>query len=212
MARPRPSAFEIAEYLRPYAKGRSYKDGACIHGPDEPSHAFFWIETGAVRFNNVSRGGDHIEMFRLGPGDSFGEIALFSESAPPHFAYAVGDSELLRVSAASIGEAIENVPIVRDWMLRRFAVRLRNAYRMLDEVKRRKSADRVLRHIYWLANNGFQKDDGNGIEITQEELADRLGLSRASVTSALRKLKDAGLVTTGYRSIRLEQAPSHRRV
>lgn len=192
-------------HLLEAASRRSFDDGALIHAPSRPSSAWFWIKSGRVRFNTLTRDGNLVELFTLGLEEGFGEISLFSGQPPPHHATAIGLTELLRIEGRTVKDLVGRHPEVRDWLMHRLALRLSNAYRLVDELRYQSPPARIWRYLYWLAANGHgaRGEAGPVVKITQGELASRLGLSRATVASVLSGLSAKGRLKTGYGRIEL---------
>lgn len=193
------AASDIVASFSRIGSPRVFRDGALIHGPDAPSDAFFWILDGHVRFSDVTLEGELIDFFTQGPGSGFGDVSLFSGLPPPHFAHAHGKTRLCRVEAKALRSVLASDAVLRDWLLHRFAVRLHDAFRMIDDAQRFGPEQRIYRYLRWLAANG--PDEDSVVTITQSELANRLGLSRATVAASLRALRSKRRIKTGYRSI-----------
>lgn len=196
------SLSQIEALLAPHMRRRRYRVGKTIHGPQKGSKTFYWIYSGEVKFSNVSESGEQLDMFVLGPQDSFGDISILSQLRPPHSATVTCDTEMGSVTGAVFRQLIDDEPHLRNWVLYRLATKLSSAYLLLDEVRAHGPHERVWRYLSWLAANGYSVDEKeNEIRITQSELASRLGLSRATVSDVLRSLRTTGRIATGYKKI-----------
>lgn len=195
----------IAELLLPQMQRREVAAGTALHGPDNPSGSLLYIESGAVRFTSVSENGEEYEIFHLGAGEYFGEIALFAGMSPPHYAAASQETVLLSLDRGALMTLMDTHIAIRDWMLARLSRRLLFTYMMLDRARGSTGAvERVNEYCQWLRDNGYARQNDAGewmLELTQASLAGRLGLSRSSVAEALRILREDGRIRSTYRGI-----------
>ena len=197
---------ELLGLLRERMRARSYDAGATIHAPDRPSDRLFLIDEGLVRFTMLDSEGAERELFTLGSNEIFGEIGLLSGFDPPHHATATGPATIRSIDDAGLRGLMDEVPALRDWMLARLARRLLLAYHQLNQDRYGSPETRVLRYLRWLASNGFaETNDAGGLSlaITQQALADRVGLSRSTISETIEALRDSGRIKTGYGSITL---------
>ncbi|MEL6415366.1 MAG: Crp/Fnr family transcriptional regulator [Pseudomonadota bacterium] len=143
-----------------------------------------------------------LDMFVLGPPNSFGDISLLSGMTPPHMAIVEEDAEIGLIEQKRFQELINADEVIRDWLLWRLSRRLAAAYLALDAIRSQGARERILRYLRWLAANGFGfEDNGNVVEITQAELASRLGLSRATTSATLKALERDGRLICRYGKI-----------
>lgn len=195
---------DILKLINPHLRHQFFDVGHVIHSPARPSDSFHWIFSGTVRFSNVSRSGELLDLFSLRKNDSFGEISILSDRPPPHIATISETSEIGVLTAIRLKRMIDDQPVFRAWIMKRLASKLSSAYLLFDEVRSQSPRNRVWRYLSWLAANGYASDEGTStITITHAALASRLGLSRATVSIVLRDLKREGLISTGYGSIEL---------
>lgn len=98
--------------------------GTWIFRRGDPGETMFIIQEGEVEL--VREFGDHTQvLFRLGPGDFFGELAVLDSRPHTTSARAVADCRLLPVDAAAFDQLLRDYPEVSVRMLRALATRLR---------------------------------------------------------------------------------------
>ena len=93
--------------------------GRAIIHEGEPGDQFFVITRGAVE---VTRAGRHVA--ELGPGDYFGELALFDPSPRNATVSAASDVAVVALSRNNFGKVLDEVPAIRDALLHGMAHRL----------------------------------------------------------------------------------------
>jgi CRP-like cAMP-binding protein len=96
----------IARRLAPVEKG----EGESIVEAGQPPEALFIVESGQVRLPSSEEGGDFSE---LGPGETFGELALLTGKPHARSAQAAGDVVLWALPASEFEALAEECPDIR---------------------------------------------------------------------------------------------------
>lgn len=108
--------------------GRAYRDGEYIVREGEIGNCLFVIQSGKVEV--VRRSGDkEFSLAVLGPGDFFGEMALFDREVRSASVRALGEVWALTLERKSFLRHIRQDPSLAFRLLERMARRLRD----LDE-------------------------------------------------------------------------------
>lgn len=179
-------------------EGRRYRfaDGAVIQQQGDIGAGFWMIEQGTV---SVCRFGEHgsLTVFGLlGAGDLFGELAHFAGLPRQVDAVALGDATLVRIGAALIDRLLEDQPDFARWLLKSLAHQLRVA---LDRIDRDHNLPAHARLSRALAD--MVRREGPELDLTQQALADLIGISRVTAGQILADLEKAGTIRRGYRRI-----------
>lgn len=83
-----------------------WRAGSRIFDRGSESEALYLILSGTVRVFDV-QDGQEVEISRIGPGDSFGEISILLQTTHTKSAEAVEDTELMVVPKESFQELLE---------------------------------------------------------------------------------------------------------
>jgi len=180
------------------ARSRRYRfaGGETIQQRGDAANGFWLVEAGQVMVCRFGPEGDLTIYAVLGPGDLLGELAHFTGVLRQVDAVADSDAVLLRVEPATIDQLLSDEPDFARWLLKSLASQLRIA---LDRIEDDRSLSAEARVARALAR--FAAQDGPEIAITQQELADFVGVSRVTTGQALAALAAGGLVKRGYRQI-----------
>jgi CRP/FNR family transcriptional regulator len=108
---------------------RSVKAGETIIKENDQAAGFFIVSEGKAE---AVRGADHV-LANFGPGDFFGEMALFEGFPRSATVRAVGDSELLAMTRWDFMAEMKNHPEIAVAMLPVLVRRLREADAKLAE-------------------------------------------------------------------------------
>jgi CRP-like cAMP-binding protein len=132
----------------------------------------------------------------LRPGDVDGDIHLLLEMAPPYTARAAGQAECLYLEAAAFERLLgEHPAIARRW-LSSVAARLAASQARLLGLLGRSLVEQAARLLVEEAGEGV-------VPLPQRTLAAMLGVQRPSMNKVLKQFERRGLLTVGYRSIRI---------
>jgi len=194
------------EVLEAAGVRRRYQAGVPIWlDGDPPTHTFI-VLSGLVKVSRSSVDGREIIIELRGQGTILGELASIDSSPRSAALTAIEDVEALVVQADMFRRLLlENGPIA-------FAVLEVVAHKLRQATDRRLEAGvgnaqaRLCSRLVELAGGAPVADDGS-IEVksplTQQELADWIGVSRDAVVLAMRHIRELGWVETGRRTIRV---------
>jgi CRP/FNR family transcriptional regulator, cyclic AMP receptor protein len=169
--------------------------------------AHLWIIVrGAVRISAKASGrAEHVYAV-LGPGNFFGLAAVISKGVGVATidARAFGATELAWIDGARLLKVLED----RPRLLQHFAVLLSRRLSVVLMLLRDNTActlpERLVRRLLVLQPSIPRPSDAPAaLPMTQEDLARMLGTSRCRTNTELRRLESDGLISTGYRFIKL---------
>jgi CRP/FNR family transcriptional regulator, cyclic AMP receptor protein len=140
----------------------------------------------------TSPAGDPLLLAVVGPGDSFGELALVAAGRRGATVQALSDGETLALHRNAFDALRRQRPAVDRALVAMLAERLKRANDLVVEAHYAEAEVRVRRRLLDLAE-AF----GGTIPLTQEEIAQTAGTSRATVNRVLREEEAAGAVELG---------------
>lgn len=100
--------------------------GGIIFLEGDKEECFFIVEEGRVEIFTDSKG-QFLKLTEVGPGESFGEFAMLTNTPRSASARAMTDVQLVRVSPEGYEELLNGLPGWASSMLRSFAERLRES-------------------------------------------------------------------------------------
>ena len=185
---------------------RAYRAGAAlILEGDESKHVFVLLE-GSVKVASTAPDGRELLLAVRGAGEVIGELSALEGGHSARSASVLA-LELVRARSIPGQEFLDYLaahPQAMLLLVRGLIGRLRDADRRRVEFGSFDTLHRVARLLAELAEaTGRPAADGVelGIPLSQEELAGMVSASRESVTRALTTLRRLGLVTTGRKSV-----------
>ena len=109
----------------------SYEFGDVIVAEGDDSDAFYVIVSGSARALRRGDRGEEVSLASLGPGDTFGEIALLEDGDRTATVRASGEVEALRLDKAVFRAVVQVNPEIKEHFERHVrAVHLRDLFRL----------------------------------------------------------------------------------
>ncbi len=188
----------IFDLLITAGRRHGFADGAQLIHRGDQAKGFWLIATGHVMACRFGREGERILYGVLGPGDLIGELACFGGVTQQVNAIAEGDVEAVWLDIAQMDQLLSAEPQLARWLLNSFANKLRAALNRIEGDHSLPADARIARVLADLAAN-----DGAELDITQQELADHVGVSRVTIGQALARFAAEGLIARGYGKIQV---------
>lgn len=185
-------AADVRELLQ-VARRRTFSRGEVVFHRDDPGDSLHLIVKGRFAIRVMTPLGDTATIAVRGPGESFGELALVSEEARRAATVAAlqeaetraiyrTDFERLRRQHASINQVLITF----------LASEVRMLNERLLEALYLPAEHRVLRRLVELVELYPPSDQEAVVPLTQDELAELAGTSRATVNQVLRAEEKRG--------------------
>lgn len=171
---------------------------------DRPCGLYCVVE-GAIRISGVSESGKEALLMLMEPPHWFGEISLIDGQPRTHDAVAEGATRVLQVPQAALETMLANEP--RYW--RDFALlmshKLRLMFIALEELSLLPAPARLARRLLMIAEGYGNLREGarRVIDVSQEQLALMLAISRQTTNQILKELEAQGAVRLTYGKIEL---------
>ncbi len=173
----------------------TYKRGETLYEPNEKREVLFLLKTGRVELYRLSPEGRKLVIASIEPGTFFGEMALVGQGMYDAFAEAVEESTACVMTRSDVEHLLLVKPKVALRFLETVGQRLRDSEARLEEIAFKNARSRVASLLLRL----YQEEDAVGL--SHQELADRLGFYRETVTNVLDQFKSDGLIEVGRRKV-----------
>jgi len=174
----------------------------------DPGDRLYLLTRGVIRIGVLSAEGREVTYGLIRPGELFGEIAVLDGGRRTADATAMETSDLLALERPDVIDFLHRHPIQSLHLLAVLCDRVRRADTLLEDVVFLSLPGRLAKHLLVLAETLGTRprpDAPVTVRLSQQEIADHLGISRESVNKVLSKWEQAGLVTLGRGQITLEQ-------
>jgi CRP/FNR family transcriptional regulator, cyclic AMP receptor protein len=182
---------EDVRQLLAIARRRTFARGEVVFHRDDPADALHLVVRGRFGARVLTPLGDSVLVDVVGPGQSFGELALLLPDARRSATVeALEAGETRSVRRDEFERLQREHPGVKDVLLRLLAEQLRRSTERVVEAHHVDAETRVRRRLLDLARTY----DGGVVPLTQEDIAAMAGTSRATVNRVLREEQRRGAV------------------
>lgn len=188
---------EIQKYAHLFHE-HDYKAKEIVFSEGDLGDAIYLLKTGHVRLYRVTEDGKEITLNILGPGDVFGELALFKETHRQTFAEAVDPAHICAASVEDFTRLMGHKPMLTVMVANEIARRRQEAETRIPGLAYgsvRLKLMHALRHL--AREHGDPLDNGEvrvTVHLSHQELAQLVGTSRETCTVELGKLHLVGAV------------------
>ena len=172
------------------ARRRTFDKGEIVFHRGDPADSLHLISKGRFAVRITTPVGDSATLSVRGPGDAFGELALVGgESKRSATVAALEEAETQSIYRTDFDRVRHDFPAVNDVLVAILTERLRRLSEQLIEAYYVPADRRVRVRILELS-----KLYGGPVPLTQEEIAELAGTSRATVNRVLRAEQRRGTV------------------
>jgi CRP-like cAMP-binding protein len=177
--------------------------GRILYRPGEISSILFFVKTGNIQLYHLSTDGRKLITATLEDGACFGEQLLCGQHTYTSFAEATTSSFLYQINKTDIDDLLTRHPAIACALLQMIGQRLVHMEARLVSTTFESVTVRLAGLLLQLAHAQIEQKcqeivvDG----FSHEELADRLGVYRETVSAALRELREINAIKLGRKHI-----------
>ena len=196
------SALEPGELERvaDVAVPRSFEGGEVVFREGDDSDTCYVVRSGHARAIRSHPDGRTITLASFGPGDIFGELAMFDAEKRSATVEAIDDLEAVALLGSDMRRLLRLHPEISGKLLAALTRRLRQANERLAQQSFQTVQSRVAQVLWQLVAQAREEGAGERdvlITLTQTDIAQLAGLARESASRFLAVLERAGIITQG---------------
>lgn len=188
---------------------RRYRRGEHLFWEGDPGDALLVVIEGSLKAVSASPEGDELLLAVMEPHDSVGELAVADGGMRSASVSALTDASVLRLPREVVLAVAATSPALARAMFASLAAVVRRLTGAAADLVFLDIPRRVAKLLLSLGPG-----EAGGVirtQLTQAEMADRVGASRQSVNAALHDFQRRGWITVGARELRLLDAAALRR-
>ncbi len=176
--------------------------GQMIFSEGDEGNGFFVIVSGRVKIFKLSAEGKEQILHIMGPGEPFGEVAVFSGRRFPAYAPALTESRVLFFPRESFMALIAKDPSLAANMLAVLSARLRRFAALIEDLSLKEVPGRLAAYLLSLSE---RKKGASTIEleITKNQLAAVLGTIPETLSRILARMSAQRLIKATGRRIQI---------
>ena len=208
-AKPLRDVLEETHWLQelpPEAKARVYADayeafftaGDVVVRQGDPGRAWLGVAEGLLKVSMVHRSGKVVMFTAIPEGSWIGEGAVIKRELLRYDIFAMRPSRVIHLPGATLRWLLDTSIEFNHIIISRLNERLSQYIAMVEIDRLTDAATRVARAIGTMYNPVLHPHMGSVLTLSQTELGELIGMSRQSISAALKQLESEGLVTTEY--------------
>jgi CRP/FNR family transcriptional regulator len=179
---------------------RAYPPGDVVFREGDDSDTCYVVESGHARALREHTDGRQLTLATFGPGDIFGELAMFDDERRSATIEAIDDLRVVGILGADMRRLMREHPDIAVKLSIALGRRLRAANERLARQSFQTVQSRVAVVLAQLVDQARAEGAGDGdvvVRATQADLAQLAGSSRESASRFLAVLERAGVITQG---------------
>ncbi len=188
--------------IRKIAVDKKFPRGQSIFSEGDESSGFFVIAEGRVKVYKVSIDGKEQILHIFGPGQSFGEVSVFTGQKFPAYAEAITQARVLFFPRRAFVDLIAGNPSLALNLLAVMSVKLHQFTVQIENLSLKEVPARLASYLVYLADEQENVDTVT-LNISKGLLASILGTIPETLSRIFAKLSAQNLIQVEGRQIRL---------
>lgn len=187
---------------------KSFRKGAIVINQDDETYSLYVILSGSVKVFISSEDGREAVLNHQGAGDYFGDLALIDKQPRVASVMTTEPSTFMIISRENFLTCLSRNPEIAINLIKPMTERMRMLAQNVSSLALLDVYGRVARVL--LQQSHEEKGGMVTDRLTQQEIADMVGASRAMVSRILKDLKVGGYISVDKKRISIHQKlPSH---
>ena len=179
---------ELSE-LASLAVERNFTPGQFIFWDGDAPDWFYMVAEGKIKVLKHSSLGKEFIIAFFGPGEMFGEVAVFENKPYPASAQAVAETKVLGIKREDFLPFLSSRPQVALRIINVLGERLRDAQGRLRDLAGERVEQRLASTLVMLSSKL-----GPTLPFTRQEIADMAGTTTETAIRIMSHLKDRGII------------------
>jgi len=177
--------------------------GRIFYRPGEACSTLFLLKSGHVQTYHISSDGRKLIVATLEAQALFGEVSLLEQKAYTSFAEGIDETHVYVINKQDIEQLFAQKSAITYAFLQMMGQHTLQLEAQLIDSTFKSTSSRLADLLLKLAHVDINTQTLVVTGLSHEELADRLGVYRETVSAALRELKDTGAIEPGRKRIRI---------
>lgn len=185
-----------AKFQRP----RTYSAGEFLFQSGDKSDAFYQLISGEMNVGNYSPDGKELILVKLQPGDCVGEGGAIDGLPRPVHVIAITEAVVRSMPREDFLSLYRQYPEISHQLLLMATQRTRMLINLLSDAILLTLRQRVVRSIQemYISQSSRSGDGQVYIEISHEEMGNKISASRQSTSKELKYLENQGVINIRY--------------
>ncbi|OHE34028.1 MAG: transcriptional regulator, partial [Syntrophus sp. RIFOXYC2_FULL_54_9] len=170
----------------------SFQKGERVFSEGDDGIGFYMVTEGRVKIFRVSAEGKEQILHLFGPGESFGEVSVFTGRGFPADAVTSLQTTLLFFPRMAFSALIQKDPALALNMLGQLSMRLRHFADLIEDLSLKEVPGRLAKYLLFLSSK--EGDREIALDVSKGQLASVLGTIPETLSRILAKMHRQGLI------------------
>lgn len=171
----------------------SYGKGQIIFSEGDPARGFYTVFSGRIKIFKLSPDGKEQILHIFGPGEPFGEVAVFEGINFPAYAQAMDEASAMLIPKDRFIELIARDPALTLKMLSVLSMRLRKFTHLIEDLSLKDVPGRLAKYMLLLSERG-EGACHIRLDLTKNQLAGLLGTIPETLSRIFSRLSSQGII------------------
>lgn len=185
---------------------KSYSRKSIVFHEGDHGDTLYIIKSGRVKIAKVAIDGREKTLTIMQPGDFFGEMAIFDNLPRSATAEAIdNDVRLFGLNKKDFERLVHEYPSIALRIMKDLTRRIRQINQQIEDLAFKDVHGRVSSTLFQLLETEEQirGQQLNCLRMTHQDLANMVGSSRETVTRALNRLQNEGIIAISHQQIEI---------
>lgn len=180
-----------------------YKKGDIVLRPGDARSGAFYVKRGFIKDSSTTLDGREFTLFIFKPNDLFSYSWIFNGIPNEHSFRAISECIIYEKSREGLLLFLNQNPDILFMVSQNITIRMRGLLQRAESLATGSAPQKVSSAFYLLADRFGKKSDKGvtiPIPLTQQDIAELIGLSRETTSIEIKKLVDRGIIlkSTGF--------------
>ena len=171
---------------------KKYSKGETLFFADAPANGFYAVIDGRVKIFRTSPAGKEHILHVFGPGEAFGEVAVFEGGTFPASAQAIETCKALFIPREEFRNVIGEDPDMAMNMMAMLSQRLRILVNKIDDLSLKEAPSRVAAYLLLLRSS--QDSDTFRLDLQKGQIAFYLGTIQETLSRIFKRFTEQGII------------------
>lgn len=181
---------------------KTFKKGEVIFSEGDDGNGFYITQKGSVKIFKLSVDGKEQILHIYGPGEPFGEVAVFSSIPFPANAVTLKNSDILFIDGEKFTDLLTRNPKISLRLLGILSLRLKQFTVQVENLSLKEVPGRLAEHLIWLSSDQNNADEVT-LEISKGQLASLLGTIPETLSRILSKMNQKSVIEVHGKRIKI---------
>ncbi len=193
------------EQLASIAIDQHFRRGEIVFSEGDKGTGFYVVVSGRVKIFKLSFEGKEQILHFFGPGEPFGEVAIFEGWRFPAHAQCVNNTRIFFFPRDAFVDLLKRHPTLSLNMLAMLSMRLRKFTHLVEDLSLKEVPGRLAAYLLYLR----ERNGGRSffeLDISKSQLASLLGTIPETVSRIFTKMNKQGIIHSDGRHIQILDA------